>query len=49
MISTLIIFQELGTLVQTNENDIEEKVQSISANLTVRKAEKLFCYYGKQL
>ena len=38
VISTLIIFQGLGTLVQTNENDI----QSISANLTVRKVENYF-------
>ena len=45
----MINLQELSNLVQTNEDDIEAKVQSISANLTVRKVEKLFCYYGKQM
>ena len=33
----MIILQELSNLVQTNENDIEAKVQSINTDLAVRK------------
>ena len=37
MIYKIFILQELSTLVQTNEDDIEEKVQSNTADLEVRK------------
>ena len=40
----MIILQELSNLVQTNENDIEAKVQSINTDLAVRKVQNKFCY-----
>ena len=45
----MIILQELSTLVQTNEDDIEEKVQSNTADLEVRKVKNQFCYVGKHM
>ena len=38
----MIILQELSILVQTNEDDIEEKVQSNTADLEVRKSKISF-------
>ena len=42
MIYKIFILQELSTLVQTNEDDIEEKVQSNTADLEVRKSKISF-------
>ena len=42
MIYKIFILQELSTLVQTNEDDIEEKVQSNTADLEVRKTQISF-------
>ena len=40
----MINLQELSNLVQTNEDDIEAKVQSNTANLEVTKDQNKFCY-----
>ena len=42
MVYKIFILQELSTLVQTNEDDIEEKVRSNTADLKVRKT-KINC------
>ena len=42
MIYKIFILQELSTLVQTNEDDIEEKVRSNTADLEVRKTQISF-------
>ena len=39
--------QELATLIQTNEVDIEAKVQSNTADLAVRKVQSNVCFLGK--
>ena len=49
MIYKIFILQELSTLVQTNEDDIEEKVQSNTADLEVRKVKNKFRYVGKHI
>ena len=49
MIYKIFILQELSTLVQTNEDDIEEKVQSNTADLEVRKVQNQFCNVGKDM
>ena len=49
MIYKIIILQELRNLVQINEDDIEEKVRSNSADLEVRKVKIQFCYVGKHM
>ena len=49
MIYKVFILQELSTLVQTNEDDIEEKVQSNTADLEVRTVQNKFCYVGKDM
>ena len=38
------LLQELTILIQTNEDDIEEKVTSITANLEVRKVQNQLSY-----
>ena len=45
----MINLQELSNLVQTNEVDIEAKVQSNTANLTVRKVPNKFCYVSEYM
>ena len=49
MIYKIFILQELSTLVQTNEDDIEEKVRSNTADLEVRKVKNQLYYVGKQM
>ena len=49
VICTISLLQELSTLIQINEDDIEEKVQSNTADLEVRKVKNKFCYVGKQM
>ena len=43
------LLQELTILIQTNEDDIEEKVTSITANLEVRKVQNQFSYVGNYM
>ena len=43
------LLQELTILIQTNEDDIEEKVTSITANLEVRKVQNQFSYVGNHM
>ena len=49
VICTISLLQELSTLIQINEDDIEEKVQSNTADLEVRKVKIQFCYVGKHM